>query len=47
VSVIAVLREDQPHPAPGREFRMEAGEALVVVDTPDGIGAAEALLPPG
>jgi len=40
VSVVAVLRGDITHPAPGPEFRMEAGDTLVVVGTPEGIAAA-------
>ncbi len=44
VSVIAVLRGEQAHPAPGPEFRMEAGDVLVVIGTADGIGSADTLL---
>jgi TrkA domain protein len=40
VSVVAVLRDDVTHPAPGPEFRIEAGDTLVVVGTPEGIAAA-------
>ena len=47
VSVIAVLRGEQPYPAPGPEFRMEAGDVLVVIGTPDGIGSAATLLRTG
>jgi TrkA domain protein len=47
VSIIAVLRGEQAHPAPGPEFRMEGSDVLVVVGTPDGIGAADALLRAG
>jgi len=44
VSVIAVLRGEQAHPAPGPEFRMEAGDVLGVIGTADGIGSADTLL---
>jgi TrkA domain protein len=40
VSVVAVLRGDATHPAPGPEFRIDAGDTLVVVGTPEGIAAA-------
>jgi len=40
VSVVAVLRGPATHPAPGPEFRIEAGDTLVVVGTPEGIAAA-------
>lgn len=44
VSVVAVLRGEATYPAPGPEFRMEAGDALVVVGTPEGISAAAAVV---
>jgi TrkA domain protein len=40
VSVVAVLRGEVSHPAPGPEFRIEVGDTLVVVGTPEGIAAA-------
>lgn len=40
VSVVAVLRGEITHPAPGPEFRIEPGDTLVVVGTPEGIAAA-------
>jgi len=40
VSVVAALRGEVTHPAPGPEFRIEAGDTLVVVGTPEGIAAA-------
>lgn len=46
-SVIAVLRGEQTHPAPGPDFKMEPADVLVVAGTPDGIGAADALLHAG
>lgn len=36
-SIVAVLRGDEAFPAPGPEFRIEAGDTLVVVGTPRGI----------
>jgi TrkA domain protein len=47
VSVVAVLRDDQTHPAPGPEFRIAAGDTLVVVGTPDGVTAAAGILRAG
>jgi TrkA domain protein len=47
VSVVAVLRGHQTHPAPGPEFRIEAGDTLVVVGTPEGLTAATAILRAG
>ena len=40
VSVVAVLRGSATHPAPGPEFRIQVGDTLVVVGTPEGIAAA-------
>jgi TrkA domain protein len=37
VSIVAVLRPDGPHPAPGPGFELAAGDVLVVVGTPRGI----------
>lgn len=47
VSVVAVLRGEATHPAPGPEFRIEAGDTLVVVGTPEGIAAATAVVREG
>jgi TrkA domain protein len=44
VSIVAVLRDDEAHPAPGPDFRLTAGDTAVVVGTPVGIGAAASLL---
>jgi TrkA domain protein len=44
VSIVAVLRDDEAHPAPGPDFRLAAGDTAVVVGTPDGIGTAGSLL---
>lgn len=40
VLVVAVLRGDVTHPAPGPDFRIDAGDTLVVVGTPEAIAAA-------
>jgi TrkA domain protein len=37
VSIVAVLRGDSAHPAPGPEFALRGGDMLVVVGTPRGI----------
>lgn len=47
VSVVAVIREERAHPAPGPEFHIEAGDTLVVVGTSDGIRAVEEILTAG
>ena len=44
VSIVAVLRESAPFPAPGPEFGVEAGDILVVVGTPRGIEELAILL---
>jgi TrkA domain protein len=44
VSIVAVIREDTAHPAPGPEFRFEAGDTVLVVGTPQGIASASSLL---
>lgn len=47
VSVVAVLRGGEAHPAPGPEFRVEADDTLVVVGTPEGIKAVNEILTAG
>ena len=47
VSIVAVLRGDQAHPAPGPEFALRGGDTLVVVGTPRGIEELAILLRPG
>jgi TrkA domain protein len=47
VSIVAVLRERAAHPAPGPEFRIVAGDVLVVVGTPRGIEELALLLRTG
>lgn len=37
VSIVAVVRGEDPIPAPGPDQRLEAGDTLVVVGTPRGI----------
>lgn len=47
VSVVAVLRGEDPFPAPGPEFTIEPGDVLVVVGTAEGIEAAHQILGSG
>lgn len=47
VSVVAVIRGDTAHPAPGPEFTINDGDTLVVVGTPEGINALRELLVAG
>lgn len=47
VSAVAVIREDQPYPAPGPEFQLLEGDTLVVVGTPDGIRLVSDILAEG
>jgi len=47
VLVVAVLRGDATHPAPGPGFLIEPGDTLVVVGTPEGIAAATGLVRAG
>jgi TrkA domain protein len=47
VSVVAILRGDQPQPAPGPEAPIEAGDTLVVVGTSEGIEAVREILHTG
>lgn len=47
VSVVAVIRDDIPFPAPGPEFGIQAGDTLVVVGTSEGIAQVEDLLSGG
>jgi TrkA domain protein len=44
VSIVAVLREGTAFPAPEPDFLFAPGDTAVVVGTPEGIGAATALL---
>lgn len=47
VSVVAVIRETSPYPAPGPDFHVEAGDTLVVVGTTKGIEAVTDILTAG
>lgn len=47
VSVVAVIRGDQAHPAPGPDFRVETSDTLVVVGTPEGIKSVSEILTVG
>ena len=44
VSIVAVLRGDEAFPAPGPDFELQADDTVVVVGTPEGIRATDALL---
>jgi TrkA domain protein len=46
VSIVAVLRRDEAHPAPGPDFGLRSGDMLVVVGTPRGIEELAVLLRP-
>lgn len=43
-SVVAILRGDQPIPAPGPEARIEEDDTLVMVGTPEGLEAVREIL---
>lgn len=43
-SVVAVLRDGEPHPAPGPEFVLHSGDTALVVGTSKGVKEARALL---
>jgi TrkA domain protein len=47
VSVVAVIRGDQAHPAPEPSFRIEAADTLVVVGTSEGIKSVDEILTVG
>lgn len=47
VSVVAIIRGDDAHPAPGPDFHIEPGDTLVVVGRPEGITAVERILVAG
>lgn len=47
VSVVAVIRDEKAHPAPGPEFHIEGGDTLVVVGTSEGIKAVQEILTAG
>ena len=44
VSVVAVLRDGGAIPAPAPDVRLQAGDTLVVVGTPQGVTALSSLL---
>ena len=47
VSIVAVLRGNSAHPAPGPEFAIRGDDTLVVVGTPRGIEELAIVLRPG
>ncbi|NNF64892.1 MAG: cation:proton antiporter regulatory subunit [Acidimicrobiia bacterium] len=47
VSIVAVIRGDETHPAPGPEFALETGDLLVVVGTGGGVESVRTLMAPG
>jgi TrkA domain protein len=47
VSIIAVIHDSEPIPAPGPEQRLDAGDTVIVIGTLDGIHRAENLLERG
>lgn len=47
VSIVAVVRDAETIPSPGPDFRIEAGDSLVVVGTPEGINEATTCLNEG
>jgi len=47
VSVVAVIRGEEPHPAPGPDFHIEASDTLVVVGTSEGIKSVDEILTAG
>jgi TrkA domain protein len=47
VSVVAVIRGDTAHPAPGPAFHLVADDVLVVVGTPEGIESVTRILSEG
>lgn len=47
VSVVAIIRGDEPFPAPGPEFLVEPSDTLVVVGTPEGINQVGDILMTG
>ena len=44
VTIVAIVRDDEPLPAPGPEQTLTANDTIVVVGTSDGIDAAAQLL---
>lgn len=44
VSIVAVVRGDEPFPSPKPDFPFEGGDLIVVAGTPDGIKALRSIL---
>ena len=47
VSIVAVIRNDAPFPAPEPTFHLESGDVLVCVGTADGLDRVRQLIAPG
>lgn len=47
VSVVAVIRDREAHPAPGPDFHIQAGDTLVVVGVGEGIESVRSILNAG
>lgn len=46
-SVVAVIRDERAHPAPGPDFEFAADDTLVLVGTLEGVAAVREILIPG
>ena len=46
VSIVAVIRGSDPHPAPGPSFGLEAHDVIVAVGTVDGLASVRQLIAP-
>lgn len=43
-TIVAVIRDDHTHPAPGPDFALAPGDVVVAVGTPDGLTQLRSLL---
>jgi len=46
VSIVAVIRDQDPHPAPGPSFGLEAHDVIVAVGTVEGLASVRQLIAP-